>query len=247
MTGFEMEDTNDTHDSSPMKREIIITADGSHSISVPLLNSTYHSSHGAIMESQHVFIESGLHHYRKNNTDRDSSINIFEMGFGTGLNALLTLIETEKLQQPVYYETVEAYPLTEPEYRSLNYCKQLKLEQYQPLFERLHSMDWGKETTLTDFFTCKKSMHRLADHCPNKQFHIVYFDAFAPDVQPELWTTGIFTKIFSMLAPGGILVTYCSKTVVRKTMTAAGFTVHKIPGPPHKREMVRAVKNKQDQ
>ncbi len=244
MTGFEIEDTNDSHDSTAMKREIIITADGSHSISIPALNSTYHSSHGAIVESKHVFIESGFHDYRKNNISGNNSINIFEMGFGTGLNALLTLIESEKLQQPVYYETVEAYPLTESEYQALNYCKQLKLEQYQPLFERLHAMDWEIETTITDFFTFKKSMHRLADHFSNRQFHIVYFDAFAPDAQPELWTTEIFTKIFSMLAPGGILVTYCSKTVVRKAMMAAGFTVHKIPGPPHKREIVRAVKNK---
>lgn len=225
-----------------MKREIIITADGSHSISVPEMDATYHSIHGAIQESLHVFIEAGL----KNLTLTETKPKVFEAGFGTGLNALLTLIEAERLQREIYYETIEQFPLDGNEFRSLNYCKQLGREDLQPVFEQLHRCDWEKQINLTRDFTFKKSKINLLS-LPVRQtgietpetFDLIYYDAFAPNVQPELWTKEIFEKMFSMLRPGGILVTYCSKGDVRRAMQAVGFAVEKLPGPKGKREMIR--------
>lgn len=227
-----------------MKREIITTSDGSHTISIPDLNSTYHSKHGAAVESQHVFIESGLKYFIKtNNWNKNNTINIFEFGFGTGLNALLTTKEAEGIQLSIYYETIEPFPLTPHEYSVLNYCRQLQQPNLTPAFEQLHLSGWENEIKITPNFTFRKSMNEFFQHSTNHSFHLVYFDAFAPTVQPELWSTAIFKKLFQMMEPGGLLLTYCSKSAVRKSMTEAGFTVHKIQGPPHKREMVRAIKN----
>jgi tRNA U34 5-methylaminomethyl-2-thiouridine-forming methyltransferase MnmC len=224
-----------------VQQKLILTEDGSHSIEVPELGVTYHSIHGAIQESKHVFIEAGL--YTVSNVRRTLNIiRIFEVGFGTGLNVLLTIVETEKLNRKIYYETIELFPLNVEEARSLNYCRILHRNDLQTSFEQLHICDWEREITITSKFGFKKTETNLLNFRTSETFDLIYFDAFAPNAQPELWTEKIFEKMFSILPPGGILVTYCSKGAVRRAMQSAGFKVEKIFGPPGKREMVRARK-----
>ncbi|HET6994579.1 MAG TPA: tRNA (5-methylaminomethyl-2-thiouridine)(34)-methyltransferase MnmD [Chitinophagaceae bacterium] len=225
-----------------MERKMIITKDGSASIAIPEMNVTYHSIHGAIQESLHVFIEAGFSYLINELTGKP--INIFEMGFGTGLNALLTLIEADTKNQPVHYTSVELYPLRDNEISLLNYCEQLKQAAYQPSFEKLHSCDWEKDIAMSPFFTFHKSRTDLVNFSTHQPFNLAYYDAFAPVAQPELWTKSIFEKLFNMMSPGGILVTYCSKGDVQRAMKAAGFGIEKIPGPPGKREILRAEKRK---
>jgi len=223
-----------------MQRQLIITRDGSHTISIPGMNVTYHSHHGAIQESMHVFINAGLNYLV--DTMQMPKLHIFEVGLGTGLNALLSLVEAEKLQQPVHYTAVELYPLLESEFNSLNYIEQLKRTDLLPAFHQLHQCEWEKDVPVTRFFTLHKLKQSLPDFVTPGLQHLVYFDSFAPAAQPEHWTKEVFEKLFSILLPGGILVTYCSKSIVRKAMEEARFLVTKIPGPQGKREMVRAVK-----
>jgi len=226
-----------------MQRKLILTSDGSHTISLPGLNATYHSIHGAIQESRHVFIDAGFKTLVPATTGR---LRIFEVGFGTGLNALLTIIEAEKLRREVYYETIEQFPLDSKEMRLMNFCKQLGREDLQPLFAQLHDCEWEKEIKVEPYFFFKKSKVNLLTLETSGtsetfgSFQLIYFDAFAPNTQPELWTKEIFEKMFAMLDPGGVLVTYCSKGDVRRTMQVAGFVVEKLPGPPGKREIIRA-------
>lgn len=224
-----------------MLKEIILTADGSHSISIPEMGVTYHSSHGAIQESMHVFIESGLRYINEKNK-QSASLSIFEMGFGTGLNALLALAEAEKNQQPVYYETIELYPLERPTFELLNYCDHLQRTDLAPLFKLLHESEWDKTIDITPYFKFKKIQTSLINFSTTQLFNAVFFDAFAPEKQPDLWTTEIFKKLYDHMLTDAVLTTYCSKSIVRKAMVEAGFKVEKIPGPPHKREMVRAIR-----
>jgi len=223
-----------------MQRQLIITKDGSHTIAVPEMNVTYHSHHGAIQESMHVFINAGFNYVM--DTMKMPNIHIFEVGLGTGLNALLSLIEAEKLQQAVHYTTIELHPIDELELNSLNYLEQLKRTDLRPCFQRVHQCDWGKDVLITPFFTLHKLKKSLLNLTGPMLQHLVYFDSFAPAAQPEHWTKEVFEKLFSNLLPGGILVTYCSKSIVRKAMREAGFIVTKIPGPRGKREMVRAIR-----
>jgi len=204
------------------------------------MNVTYHSHHGAIQESLHVYINAGLKYFL--DTVKAPDIHIFEMGLGTGLNALLTLVEAERLQQPVHYTAIELFPLEENEISSLNYCEQLTGRDLEALFQLLHQCEWEKDISITPFFSFKKMKSNLINFSTRQHFNLIYFDSFAPAAQPEHWTTEIFEKLFSFLSPGGILVTYCSKSIVRRAMQAAGFVVTKIPGPHGKREMVRAIK-----
>jgi len=229
-----------------MQRKLILTSDGSHTILLPELNVTYHSIHGAVQESKHVFIEAGL---KSLLTVEATVLNIFEVGFGTGLNALLTMIETERLQTAIYYETIELFPLDHNEARLLNYCKHLDREDLQPAFEQFHHCEWETPIKLTPRFTFKKSAANLLNFdtpetslSGRQAFELIYFDAFAPNAQPVLWTKEIFEKMFAMLKPAGVLMTYCSKGDVRRAMQAAGFTVEKLPGPKGKREIIRAFR-----
>ena len=226
-----------------MKHELIATADGSHTVRVPEMNITYHSVHGAMQESMHVFINAGFYGSASRLTRENEPLRIFEMGFGTGLNALLTLIEAEKIKTKIYYEAVEPFPLNEQEVRSLNYCDLLKPPDMQNILEQMHNCDWEKEISITANFILLKRNANLLNFKSLKPFELIYFDAFAPTAQPELWTKEVFDKMYAMLEPDGILVTYCSKGDVRRAMMAAGFTVEKLAGPPHKREMIRARKN----
>ncbi|WP_440134473.1 tRNA (5-methylaminomethyl-2-thiouridine)(34)-methyltransferase MnmD [Chitinophaga sancti] len=202
-----------------MKRELQLTDDGSHTISIPEMQVTYHSTHGAIQESMHVFIQAGLQALQL------PAIRIFEMGFGTGLNALLTM---QHATTPVYYYAVEQYPLTAAEVEGLSYGNEL------------HGYAWNVDVQINEWFTLHKAHASLLDVQPAQAFDLIYYDAFAPATQPELWTKEVFEKLYGLLDPGGILVTYCSKGDVRRAMLAAGFGVEKLAGPPGKREMLRA-------
>ena len=223
-----------------MQRQLIITKDGSHTIAIPAMNVTYHSHHGAIQESMHVFINAGFKYVA--DTMKIPEIHIFEVGMGTGLNALLSLVEAEKLQQPVHYTTIELYPINEIELTSLNYLEQLKRNDLLPAFQRIHQCEWEKDILITPFFTLHKLKQSLLNFTAPTLQHLVYFDSFAPAAQPEHWTKEVFEKLYPILLPGGILVTYCSKSIVRKAMQEAGFIVTKIQGPHGKREMVRAIR-----
>lgn len=220
-----------------MQREIHLTADGSHTLSIPEMNVTYHSHHGAIGESVHVYIDAGLQPFL--NHPLPTPIYIFEMGFGTGLNALLSLQKAIEHKRPIYYTAIEPFPLTATEISQINYGQLLKM---QDAFLQLHNCDWEKEIHFNEYFTLIKRKAALADVVITDPVNCLYFDAFSPTVQPELWTREIFEKMYKALTPGGMLVTYCSKSEIRRNMVAAGFTVTKIPGPWGKREMVRAIK-----
>jgi tRNA U34 5-methylaminomethyl-2-thiouridine-forming methyltransferase MnmC len=224
-----------------MEREIIITRDGSHSIAVPELSVTYHSIHGAIQESKHVFIEAGLKHLL-NQTAKQ--ICILEVGFGTGLNTLLTAIEVEGTETTIYYVALEPFPISVEEANSLNYCEQLRRNDLEEDFIRMHNCVWNKTVAVTENILLHKSNDTLQIFDHETKFDLIYYDAFAPNAQPELWIKEIFEKLFHLLKTNGILVTYCSKGDVRRAMTAAGFDVKKLPGAPGKREMLRALKPK---
>ncbi|THU36980.1 SAM-dependent methyltransferase [Niastella caeni] len=222
-----------------MQRNLIVTKDGSHSVAIPEWEVSYHSVHGAIQESMHVFIEAGLRYWFGQHTAASRCV-VFEMGFGTGLNALLTILEAKRLQRKVMYETVEAFPLEHSITEQLNYCEALQQPFWQPIFESLHSGEWNNTQAISNFFSFKKVKSLLANYSPGEPIDIIYYDAFAPAAQPELWTQEVFEQLLNMLSPDGILVTYCSKGDVRRAMLAAGFSVEKIPGPRWKREMLRA-------
>jgi tRNA U34 5-methylaminomethyl-2-thiouridine-forming methyltransferase MnmC len=223
-----------------MKREIIVTKDGSHTVEIPEMNVTYHSHHGAIQESMHVFIEAGLQYQLNRLELQGVPLRIFEMGFGTGLNAFLTAIEAVKRKINIQYTAVEMYPLTFEEANTLNYGQVLG---QQEIFEQLHQCKWEADVAINQYFTLRKEQKDLHNFLSHEAFHLVYFDAFAPSAQPELWTEAVFKKLFDMMTERGVLVTYCSKGSVRRAMQAAGFVVSKLAGPPGKREIVRAEKS----
>jgi tRNA U34 5-methylaminomethyl-2-thiouridine-forming methyltransferase MnmC len=223
-----------------MNPELKITGDGSNTLYVPHLNEHYHSTFGAINESLHVFIESG---FLKAATLFDE-IRILEIGFGTGLNALLTWMEAERIPKKVIYVALEPYPLDVEVWSGLNYPDCFCTFSYLNIFRRLHETDWQRNERISPFYSIHKIQSRLEDYVPEPDvFNLVYFDAFGPEVQPELWTEEVFRKIFFSMKNGGILVTYSVKGSVRRAMKNSGFSVEKIPGPAGKREITRAIKN----
>lgn len=219
-----------------MKREIIITSDGSTTIHLPEWNEQYHSKHGAIQEAYHVFIKNGLE------SCVASEISILEIGFGTGLNAFITYLEAEKKSLSISYDGVEAYPVAIDEVKQLNYVSELNVAAYQDKFDQIHEIPWEERKEISENFTLikrKQFFHEIKD---TDQFDIVYFDAFGARVQPDLWTEEIFSIMFRVMKENGILVTYAAKGSVRRAMQAVGFQVERLPGPPGKREMLRAMK-----
>lgn len=218
-----------------MQRELRQTADGSHTLAITGTDITYHSHHGAMAESMHVCIEGGLRPVLSRITSEP--ICIFEMGFGTGLNALLTLQEAEQQRKQIRYYALEPFPLTTEEFTQLNYGTLLQAEEK---LLALHRAAWNCNQEISPFFILHKIKASLLEPFHIPAVHCIYYDAFAPTYQPELWTKEVFKKLYALLQPGGILLTYCSKTEVRHAMSAAGFAVEKIPGPRGKREMVRA-------
>ena len=218
--------------------KIEITEDGSHTLYVPAIDEHYHSIHGAIQESSHVYIEAGLRACEKD------EIHLLEIGFGTGLNAFLSLFETESRNIKIIYHTVERYPLSEEKVSALNYPL-LIAPQLSDTFELLHSSPWETPIDISSRFSLVK--HRFdfskpAQFDPQTIFDVVFYDAFAPDKQPEMWKLKIFEKIFALCSSGAIITTYCAKGAVRRTLLTAGFVVERLPGPPGKREMLRGRK-----
>lgn len=222
------------------KREIIKTSDGSTTIHFPELNEHYHSKHGAINEAKHVFIKSGLDHLLASRAF--SELKILEIGFGTGLNAFITCLEALKTQQKIQYTGVEAYPVLEEEIKLLNYVNELNAEDHQTIFDNLHQSSWGKINPISDSFFLMKRQQLFEDIEDQDAFDLIYFDAFGARIQPDLWNVTIFRKMYNALLPDGVLVTYAAKGSVRRAMQEVGFTVERLPGPPGKREMLRASK-----
>lgn len=222
-----------------MKRTFITTGDGSVTIHLPDWDEQYHSKHGAIAEAQHVFINTGLHHFKKLFPEV-SPIQILEIGFGTGLNAYLTLLEAEAQQFQINYDGVEAFPISEEEMEKVNYAEILKTST--TLFNKLHQSFWEEAVSITSHFRLNKRQQFFIDIKDESKYHLIYFDAFGARVQPELWTETIFKIMHNALKLNGVLVTYAAKGSVRRAMQAVGFKVERLPGPPGKREMLRATK-----
>ncbi|SFS98503.1 tRNA U34 5-methylaminomethyl-2-thiouridine-forming methyltransferase MnmC [Porphyromonadaceae bacterium NLAE-zl-C104] len=221
-----------------MQHILETTEDGSHTLYVPELDEHYHSTHGAIQESLHVYLEAGLHHCDK------SEINLLEIGFGTGLNAFLTLLDTEKSGKTVKYTTLERYPVSITEAEMFNYSKLLDPLQEEK-FIQLHSSPWEEWVEITPDFHLKKlqmDIKGLDKFQPGTAFDVIYYDAFAPEKQPHMWTQEIFNRLYSLSNPGAVLTTYCAKGAVRRILQSAGYQVERLPGPPGKREILQAVK-----
>lgn len=225
-----------------MKRIIEQTEDGSATLFVPELNEHYHSVKGARTESQYIFVDMGL------KASAATSPRVLEIGFGTGLNALLTLETAEREQRPVHYTGIELYPLSWEEVDALHYSD-------NPLFEMLHAAPWGEDVNITPYFTLHK-IQGDANTVLNERFlvsgmlparyyfDVIYFDAFAPEKQPEMWSEGLLRSLYDVLRNRGVLTTYCAKGAVRRLLQEIGFTVERLPGPPGgKREILRASKN----
>ena len=221
-----------------MEREIIQTLDGSTTIHLKEWDECYHSKHGAIQEAQHVFIQNGLSLFP------NQSVSILEIGFGTGLNAFITFLEAKKLNQSINYVGVEAYPVAASEVLAMNYVDELNAFIQKNIFEQMHESKWDEKAVLNAEFELTKRKQFFDEIDDSEQFDLIYFDAFGYRVQPELWSTAIFQKMYTALRPGGKLVTYAARGVVKRSMIAVGFTVEKLPGPPGKREMFRASKGK---
>ena len=219
-----------------MEREIIKTLDGSTTIHLKEWNECYHSKHGAIQEAKHVFIKNGLSLFD------DQPVAILEIGFGTGLNAFITFLESNQKKQIIHYTGVEAYPVNADEVLSMNYVSELEAEQFDLIFKKMHECDWNQETDISSNFSLTKRKQFFDEINDFEVFDLIYFDAFGYRVQPELWSTEIFQKMYSSLKPNGVLVTYAARGVVKRSMIEVGFTVEKLAGPPGKREMFRAVK-----
>lgn len=216
-----------------MKSEIVQTADGSSTIFLPEIGEHYHSTYGAVQESMHVFLSSGLEKCSK------TPLTIFEVGFGTGLNALLTADSHWAKEKKIHYITVEKYPVSE------TIWQQLQFPSGEPsLFEALHRSVWEAKTPIHHGFDLQKLQRDLLtiDFRQLPLFDLIYFDAFSPDKQPELWSLAVFEKLYRQCNPEAVLVTYCAKGQVRRNMQQAGFVAERLPGPPGKREMLRGVK-----
>ncbi|MBN2614147.1 MAG: tRNA (5-methylaminomethyl-2-thiouridine)(34)-methyltransferase MnmD [Bacteroidales bacterium] len=214
--------------------EIKRTADGSHTLSSGQFHETYHSSFGAIQESRHIFIGAGLHRIK----EMKEPIEILEIGFGTGLNALLSFLWAEENSKVIDYTGIEAFPVAENLVDKLNYPELLSCNQR--LFKLIHQR--GIQS-LSKYFQSQVIPVSFQDFVPEKNTcHLIFFDAFSPETQPEMWTNEGFLKLYAALKPTGILVTYSSKGIVKRALKEAGFSIEKIPGPPGKREFLRATK-----
>ncbi|MGL4908806.1 MAG: tRNA (5-methylaminomethyl-2-thiouridine)(34)-methyltransferase MnmD [Bacteroidales bacterium] len=213
---------------------IISTDDGSFSVRNEMFNEAYHSHSGAILESNHVFIEAGFRQVKQN------EVSIFELGFGTGLNALLTLLEAQKTRQKIYYEAIELYPLAAELSSQLNYSSILRIDNQ--IFENICSAKWNTTVEITPNFTLCKKQCSLLDFRFIRKFDLVYFDAFSADTQAELWTESVFFDIYNAMNNNAVLTTYSSKGLVKRNLRAAGFIVQRLQGAGGKHHMLRAIK-----
>ena len=218
-----------------VKREIIRTEDGSTTIRLADWDECYHSKYGAIQEAYHVFINNGLSLFK------DKPVSVLEIGFGTGLNAFITYIESENYGQ-IDYVGIEAYPVSAEEVAQMNYPAELQSGD-EAAFRLMHEARWENPVAISDRFrlTKRKLFFNEIDYVD--AFDLIYFDAFGFNVQPDLWSAEIFKIMHAALKPSGVLVTYAARGVIKRNLTEAGFRVEKLPGPPGKREMIRAFRN----
>lgn len=209
------------------------TEDGSDTLYNKVIDECYHSVHGAKNESNHIFIQSAFLQCKK------QEISVFEVGFGTGLNAFLTFLKSKETKQKVYYETVELYPVSHDFYSTLNYTE---TDEELSIFEKLHQSEWDKCSKINSDFSLFKHLGDMKELKIKNKFDIVYFDAFSPEKQPDMWNKCIFEKLYNVMNQGAILTTYCAKGVVRRTLQEVGFVVERLAGPIGKREILRATK-----
>lgn len=222
-----------------MHLEIRQTKDGSNTLFVPELNEHYHSVHGALQESQHVFIKHGLEHVLSSKKD----IKILEVGFGTGLNAILTYPFALAKKAFIQYDTLEKFPLEQEVVNQLQFDKVILNPELHDVYLKMHAAPWNEPVDLIPYFSLQKMHETLEEYvAPQSYYDLVYFDAFAPEKQPELWSEEMFVKLYNAIRPGGILVTYCAKGSFKRSLKAAGFEVEALPGPPGKREMTRGIR-----
>lgn len=220
--------------------KVVVTKDNSHTLYSELFDATYHSTHGAVQESIHVFIKNGLEFYV--NEHNAQTLSILEIGFGTGLNTLLTYKFAQEYKLDINYQSVEAFPISMDAAGQLNYTSD-EAAEIKNIFLKMHQSESGVLTSLNSFFTLIKHQCLIEGFKSDERFDVIYFDAFSPTQQPELWTEEIFTNMYQLLKPNGILVTYCAQGQMKRNMKAAGFKIVTLPGPPGKREMTRGSKN----
>lgn len=221
------------------QRKLVITEDGSHTLYDPESGENYHSTHGAISESNHVFIEMAL----KAATSKKKKINILEIGWGTGLNTLLTAAECDKSKTSVTYVAVEPFPISLGEASQLNYFEQIDHPAVREWTMKMHAHDHKYPFYLNDQFILNVLTEKLEElRFAANSFDVVYFDAFSPEAAPGMWTAEVFSMLYEAMQYEGILTTYCAKGEVRRRMLSAGFHVERVPGAPGKREMLRATK-----
>lgn len=213
--------------------QIIISSDGSHTIYLPDLEETYHSSHGAIAESQHIYINHGLH------TMQQLDVKILEVGFGTGLNALLTYQYAKRNSLKVHYDALEPFPLTHAIFSQLNYGEKLGDME---IFQGMHRAANAETYNPTSSFSFSKYLNTIQDFQPTTTYDLIYFDAFAPSKQAEMWHLEIFEKLFLCLNVGGILMSYCASGQFKRDLKKSGFEIEILEGPPPKKQITRARK-----
>jgi tRNA U34 5-methylaminomethyl-2-thiouridine-forming methyltransferase MnmC len=221
--------------------KLIITEDGSHSLYSPKLNETYHSFHGALQESRHVFIKEGLTHFSQNHPNKE--INVFEVGLGTGLNALLSVEWCLNHKIKVNYNSIEAFPISLEQAAALNYAKLLDMVDSDQIFDKIHQLNWDEQFDINEFFAFRKIRNTLQDYdLKENEYDLIFFDAFAPNKQAEMWDMTILFKIASSMKVGGEFLTYCAQGQLKRNLKSLGLYVDTIAGPPGKKEMVRAIK-----
>jgi tRNA U34 5-methylaminomethyl-2-thiouridine-forming methyltransferase MnmC len=221
----------------PKYVELITTDDGSHSLYLSALDETYHSRKGAINESNYVFISQGLRHFK------GPHIHLLEIGFGTGLNALLAALEVKEKGGTIHYTSIEKYPLSQETISALNYPKFLT-DDAGIILNKIHQTSWNQPQEIIDGFILLKHQADATKGIYGRGYDLVFFDAFGPDKQPEMWTEDMFRSIFAAMNPGGVLVTYSAKGAMRRSLTELGFEVKRLEGPIGKKHMTRAIKPK---
>ncbi len=218
------------------RASLVLTADGSHTLLSARHQVAYHSRFGAIQETEHVFIQSGLLPIH----ERGQPLHILELGLGTGLNAFMTFLRSNELQTQIRYTSLEPEPISWHIASQLNYLSQLEASSFSSVFRQMHCGAFDSWLKLGPFFSFRKIKKKIADYHSDEKYSLVYYDAFAPDTQPELWTEDCFRRVYNTMDTPGVLVTYCAKGSVKRALKAAGFEVESIAGPPGKREMIRA-------
>ena len=218
----------------------ITTDDQSHTLFSEKFKATYHSTRGAISESKHVFIQNGLQFFNEKYNSKE--VSILEIGFGTGLNAFMTYLFAKERELKINYHSVEAFPISLEDVIQLNYTNESSSGE-KVAFNQMHQQEWNRGEEISNYFSLTKHLSLLEDFNSEQKFNVIYFDAFSPSEQPELWTEEIFKKMFDLLEDNGVLVTYCAQGQMKRNMKQVGFKVQSLPGALGKREMTRGIKD----